>query len=231
LEAKIAVTDRDVADAIARAEPEKARQAFKLASELERVQTQLQYTINYRRDSNYDYWETRCKFEQTPNALSARELMYRAKNAFQDGDVTTAKSLYQQGFAKWRLVIDEFPAILVDEATTGDDLIDYIKGYHEVLELLNEQLGDDFPLWDVIEKFDRDQQFTDELNRHQHQHKGTPEEANVPAATPSAASDAPEEGSATSDPTGEKPETSSPPASENAEQQAVPASTDAPAAQ
>jgi hypothetical protein len=207
-----------VADAIASVEPEKARQAFKLVSELQRAQTQLEYTINYRRDSNYDYWETRCNFEQTANALSARELMYRAKIAFQAADVVTAKSLYQQGFAKWRLVIDEFPAILDDEASTGDDLIEYIKDYHKVLGQLEELVGDDFPLWDVIEKFDRDQQFTEDLKRHQQQQTHTPDEAIGPSATPPAGGDTPVQGAVTADPAVENAATPSPPDREKAEQ-------------
>ena len=84
----------------------------------------------------------------------------------QDADLPQAKQLYQEGFAKWRQVIDEFPSILDDDATTGDDLLDFVKKYRNVLDQLDERLGDDFPLWDVIEKFDREQEFTEELKEH-----------------------------------------------------------------
>ena len=57
-------------------------------------------------------------------------------------------------------------SILDDEATTGGDLIDFIKHYRNVLDQLDEKLGEDFPLWDVIEKFDREQTFTEELSNH-----------------------------------------------------------------
>ena len=40
------------------------------------------------------------------------------------------------------------------ESTTGDDLVDFIKQYRNVLDQLDEELGEDFPLWDVIERFD-----------------------------------------------------------------------------
>ncbi len=73
LESKVAVTDRDVAQRIAREQPAKANQALQLASQIARQDTLLQYTINYKRDANYDYWQTRADFEQTPDALEARE--------------------------------------------------------------------------------------------------------------------------------------------------------------
>ena len=165
---KVVVTDRDVAERIAHEKPEEANNALKLASELQREELRLDYTKNYRRDSNYDYWETRCAFEQTPNALEAREKMFLAKQAFRDKqDLNSAKRLYDEGFAKWKLVIDEFPSILNEDATTGDDLLDYIKGYRKVLDQLEETIGEDFPLWVIIEKFDKEQQFTEDLSRHQ----------------------------------------------------------------
>lgn len=165
---KVVVTDRDVAERIAHEKPEEANNALKLASELQREELRLDYTKNYRRDSNYDYWETRCAFEQTPNALEAREKMFLAKQAFRDKqDLNSAKRLYDEGFAKWKLVIDEFPSILNEDATTGDDLLDYIKGYRKVLDQLEETIGEDFPLWVIIEKFDKEQQFTEDLSRYQ----------------------------------------------------------------
>ena len=40
----------------------------------------LQFTINYKRDANYDYWQTRADFEQTHNALTARTTNVRSAN-------------------------------------------------------------------------------------------------------------------------------------------------------
>jgi hypothetical protein len=166
LEPKIVVTDRDVADRIARDEPANANQAQRLASDIERLDQQLQFTINYKRDANYDYWQTRAEFEQTPQAIAARTRMFEARKAFRDADLPNAKKLYQEGFAEWRKVLDKFPSILSDEETTGSDLLDFIKGYRRVLDQLDEKLGADFPLWDVIEKFDREGDFPEELKEH-----------------------------------------------------------------
>jgi hypothetical protein len=189
LEPELEVTDREVAERIAREQPENAKQALQLASDLERQEIRLRYTINYKRDANFDYWQTRADFEQTRNALDAREAMYNARKAFENADLLQAKRLYEEGFAKWRLVIDQFPSILDAEATTGDDLIEYIKHYRDVLDQLDETIGEDFPLWEVIEKFDREQNFVEELNVHRQ--RQTDEPGDPPPASPesSAASD------------------------------------------
>jgi hypothetical protein len=180
IKSKLEVSDREAAERIARELPDQANQALRLASELQRADTLLQFTINYRRDSNYDFWENTCNFEPTDNAIEARKHMYNARKAYLAADVNTAKKLYEDGFAKWRLVIDEFPMIMDDDATTGDDLLDYIKHYRDALAQLDETIPEDFPLWDVIEKFDREQNFTDELAEHK---KRQADQAEKPAST------------------------------------------------
>ncbi len=93
-----------------------------------------------------------------------------------------AKQLYQEGFAKWRAVIDKFPLIMDDEQTMGGDILDFVKAYRRVLDQFDERLGEDFPLWDLIDEFDRESQFTEELAAHR-KRKGLP-----PAATNAAPS-------------------------------------------
>ena len=78
----------------------------------------------------------------------------------------TAKRLYQEGFAKWRLVFDAFPKAIDNDVSTGDDMIDFVKQYRDVLDQLDETIGDDFPLWDAIEQFDKEQVFKEELAAH-----------------------------------------------------------------
>ena len=75
--------------------------ALQLASDINQEDTQLQFTINYKHDANYDYWQNRANFEQTPDALKARELMFTAKKAFKEADIAKAKQLYQEGFLKF----------------------------------------------------------------------------------------------------------------------------------
>ena len=102
---KLAVTDHEVAEQIAKDDPAKSKQALQLANELDRQNLRLRYTISYKNDSNYDYWYTRAKLEQTPDALAAREAIFKASRAFKQGDVLGARKLYEEGFAKWRQVL------------------------------------------------------------------------------------------------------------------------------
>jgi len=189
LERKVQVTDREVAERIAHDKPANERQALQLANEIEQADQLLQFTINYKRDANYDYWQTRAEFEQTTNALEARRLMRDAKRKMDfDASPEQAKKLYDEGFARWRAVIDEFPSILDDEAMTGEDIMEFIKDYRDVLDQLEEKIPDDFPLWKVIENFDREQDFTEEIAEHK---KRTTAGETTPAEAPAATEPAP----------------------------------------
>jgi hypothetical protein len=188
LQEKTTVTDRDVAERIAREQPADEKQVLMLANDLDRTAQELQFTINYKRDANYDYWQNRADFEQTDNALAAREFMFNARRAFEDADLPRAKQFYQQGFAKWRQVIDAFPSIMEDDQTTGDDILEFIKKYRDVLDQLDERLDDDFPLWDVIEKFDREQEFTEE-KAERRERLGLPPEQTTPPEAAAAPAD------------------------------------------
>lgn len=163
---KLEVTTDDVAKYIASQRPELAKEAIQLGTELSRAELRLQYTINYKRDSNFDFWQTRCDLEQTADALKARELMFEAREAARGGDVIEAKRLYEEGFAKWRQVIDQFPTAGENELIVGDDILEYVQQYHRVLDQLDEQIPDSFPLWDELEIYDRDLQFQDEIKEH-----------------------------------------------------------------
>lgn len=175
---KLKISDRQLAEKIAEQDPAKKKQALLLAGEIEREDQRLRFTINYKADSNYDYWYTRAKLEQTPNALAAREAMFKASRAFRQGDPFTARKIYEEGFAKWRQVFDQFPSMIDNDASAGDDLIRYILEYRNVLDQMDEELGEEFPLWDVIERFDNEQKLSEELAAH---HKRVAE--SQPAAT------------------------------------------------
>jgi len=222
---RLTVSDREVGERVARDVPAKANEAMELASAIQKQDIELQYTINYKHDANFDYWLTRAKFEQTPNAMNARELMYRAKKEIRNSLV--AKKLYDEGFAKWRLVIDEFPTILSDDATTGDDILEFILEYRKyVLDPLDERIDADFPLWDVIEKFDKEQDFVEELKEHRGEKPTEPviPGMTIPGVTPAApgATEAPAEPAAPSPAASQPVEPTTPPATETPAEVAPP---------
>lgn len=167
-EQRVAVTPGEVAERIAEKHPEKSRQARQLASELATTERDLTYTKNYKRDSNFDYWKTRAEFEQTPDAREARRLIFQAKQAFRDeANPEKAKELFERSFVHWRKVFDAYPSLLNDDATTPGDVLFLMKDYKTVLDQLDESIPDDFPLWVLIEQFDTEQDFKEELQEYQ----------------------------------------------------------------
>lgn len=163
-EAALQVSDFDFVERLAELKPELRKQAGLLATRLADRRIDLIYTQRYKRDANYDYWALRAEFEQTDTAVEARRNIYQAKQAFdEDQDFQTAKQLYEEGFAKWREVLDRFPALLGDEGNTGDDLLVYVKDYRDMLKQRELPIPDDFPLWDVIENHDAEQEFVEDL--------------------------------------------------------------------
>jgi hypothetical protein len=105
----------------------------------------------------------RAEFEQTPDALAARELLFQGEQLQNELKIPAAKKKYLEGFYRWRAVLDAFPALVAD-STTGDELLEAIKKYRKLLDQDTERLGDDFPLWDILEEHDIGD-FREELER------------------------------------------------------------------
>lgn len=167
-EMAIEVTDAEFIDRIAKDNPELRKQAGILARQLADERTNLIFTERYKSDANFDYWALRAEFEQTDTAVEARRKMFEAKKAFQDRQAAEeAKELYEQGFAKWRELVDQYPALLDTDGVTGDDILVFIVDYRTVLRSLGETIPEDFVLWEVIENFDSEMKFEEEIRAHQ----------------------------------------------------------------
>lgn len=179
------VTPEKLAKKAAELAPAKAREAKQLAADLTEKGLLARYIGNYKQTTNYDYWALRCEFEQSRAAVAARSLVHRARRLFnEEADPVGAKKLYEQAFDRWAEVFAEFPDLKDPEGTTGDDVMVFVYEYKDVLEQLDEEIAEDFPLWDLIEAFDTDQKFEVEL-RERARSRGVspPAEADgVPAA-------------------------------------------------
>jgi hypothetical protein len=163
-EQKLVVTGEMIARAIVAGTPDKGREAKQIAADLAEAQLLLSFTRNYKSTTNFDYWLLRTQFEQSAEAVSARELTFRAQRAFrEEADPITAKELYEDSFRRWAAVFDKFPALYDPSGTTGDDVMVYIYEYGKVLDQLDEEVPTDFPLWRLIEDFDSEQVFTEQL--------------------------------------------------------------------
>jgi hypothetical protein len=149
-ERTLAITYDDVVERLTG--PKKA-EAEELAEQLKEIEQRLTIIRRYRQIVNFEYWRLRAEVEQNDETLTARKLIYQGDRAFENGDLTTARDLYEKGLAAWRKVLDRFPALL-DEGTTGEDLLLVIQRYQQILGQLDEKMPQPFILQDVI-----DQQF------------------------------------------------------------------------
>jgi len=166
----LALDPQDFANYVAENAPEKIAEARKLVNRIAENQSRLFLIRNNRQVANYGYWESRCQFEQTAEALRARELAHVARRAFREADLIEAQRLYEESFQLWVEVLDEFPA-MDDDISTGADIMEYVLQYRKLLEQLDltlndEEIHDRFPLWDFLEMNDSDRDFVEEITLH-----------------------------------------------------------------
>lgn len=146
---KVHITHREVAQRITG--PRRA-EALKLAEEAEKALEMSRKIEQQRVIVNFEYWRMRAQFEQTPQAIEAREYIYRGDEAFRAADLTRAKQYYDLGLQKWRELLDlpQFPQLKRD-GNTGRELIDVIRNYQRILDARDEPWPRPFILQDIID--------------------------------------------------------------------------------
>src|SRR5690606_317994 len=165
-EQSLNVSDQEVFGRIVSEHPDKRKEAGVLLARLSERRMDLTFTQRYKRHANFDYWKLLPEVEQTDIAVAAREKMFQAKQARDNQDDQLAIQLYEEGFELWQEVLNRFPDLRDPEGTTGDDLIVYIEEYRDTLRVADQQIPDDFPLWDIIENFDSEQEFVEDLQEY-----------------------------------------------------------------
>jgi hypothetical protein len=151
-EAQLEVTYEEIAKQVPL---DKRAQAKKLAEEA-RKNSLILVDIRRSRDVvNFGYWKLRAEVEQEDDAVQARKFIYDGTQLFhREAILEGARDLFNQGFLRWRKVIDKYPALL-DDSLTGDDLMDMIKVYRELLQKMEEPFPKPFILQDIIDKYDK----------------------------------------------------------------------------
>ena len=131
--------------AIAKAAEENVRlKAIQLASEIAEIDMRISKTNIYRDQMNYGYWELRSKAEQDDLVLEARKLLYEAQQLYELSDLDGEISKYEQAFAEWEKVFDEYPGLILD--VSSDELTEAIERYRVATD--QPDLPEDFPLAD-----------------------------------------------------------------------------------
>ena len=148
-ERAIIVSHMEVAD---RAPDDVKAAAFRLAKETDAKRIETVKIAQYREGVNYDYWQARCRIEQLPETVSAREDVFRAKEEMRQAKLVSARELFETAWQKWAGIFKEH-TVLVNRLTE-DDLVEDIQEYIRLLEQLDEELPRDFVLQDLLDKFE-----------------------------------------------------------------------------
>ena len=184
VEPTLHLSDLELVQRMSEENPDIRKQASMLAQKLAEERTNLVYTDRYKSDANYDYWALRAEFEQTDTAVEARRKMFEANQAWKDDqDLVKAKQLYDEGFVKWNELLDTFPDLRDPDGVTGSDLMVFIVDYKKLLNAKGDAFPEDFPLWDIIENFDVEADFTDEIEARKRQRLGGDAPSDVEAAS------------------------------------------------
>lgn len=147
-EAGAVVTDREVAE---RAAPHQRAEARRLAEQIVRLRLDINQASANLEHLNYAEWLARCHMELTDEALEARQLLYEATVALEEnGDFWTSRDKYEQGFALWKKLLDEYP--LLAEGEPSYQAYEWIQMYELALDQLDEPFPDDFVLEDLRQK-------------------------------------------------------------------------------
>lgn len=125
----------------------KRQQALEIAAQADYAMEMARIIQRYRDIVNFDYWRLRAEVEQQPETIRARQAIFAAGQAYAEGDLPAARRHYDEGFARWRQVIDRYPALL-DHSVFVQDMMDVIRRYRRQCEPFPE----DFILKDVIER-------------------------------------------------------------------------------
>ena len=190
-EVKLKIDDNDIADHIIQKDPKLLAKARKLGSRL-MVEKGKHRLIRINRDvSNFVYWRERAAFEQDEQALRAHALAFAARRAFQDdADLLGAKKLFEESFQLWAQAIKDHPLLDLD-SPTGADITDDVGVYSKVLDqldqsMLDPEIADAFPLWDVVEQNDTDRKFADAIAawRARHEEEAQPDSEQPDAEQP-----------------------------------------------
>lgn len=165
---------RDVAERMQDEQPDQAREAMRIARLAMEAEERASIIDRYRNIVNFEYWRTRAEFEQTADALTARELIYKGDQALERADLLAAKEFYDRGMVHWRKVFDSFPEV-IHEGTTGEELVDMIVRYRNILNEIDEPFPQNFILRDIIALHDREGQLADVLVTQEEIEEATPD--------------------------------------------------------
>ncbi len=135
--------------------------AIELAALITDLENRIQKTEGHRKQINYEYWYTLTRAEQEERTVQARRLLFEAEKANADAKLDEAIAKYEQSFALWAQIFDDFPVLTLDDLS--EDLMLSIRRYTIAVD--KEELDDDFPLLNFVQMMQSENRSAEEYDR------------------------------------------------------------------
>ena len=132
-----------------------------LVGEIADLEARAKKTDNYRNQINYEYWETLAQAEREERTVRARRRITEAEEANAKAELDKAIGLYDEAFAIWAEIFDDYPILTIDDS--ADDLYESIRRY--MIAIDSQTLPEDFPLTTFAEMMGQ----TGSVNSQQYQ--------------------------------------------------------------
>ncbi len=132
----------DLASVAKEADDSVRLRAISLIGEMADLDDRINKTEGYRTQINYEYWQTLALAEQEERTVTARRLIYEAEEANAQAELDKAIKLYEQAFAIWAEIFDDYPILTIDDS--AEDLFDSIRRYMVAID--SQDLPENFPL-------------------------------------------------------------------------------------
>ena len=113
-----------------------------LADEIRDLNERIRMTVGYRTQINYPYWKTLAQAEQEERTVKARRLIYDAEKANDNAELDAAIELYEQAFAVWAEIYDDYPLLTIDDS--AQDLFESVRRYMVAID--SQEIPENFPL-------------------------------------------------------------------------------------
>jgi hypothetical protein len=134
--------------------PEKREEAMLLARDYQEAFETAQIIKRYREIVNFEFWRASCEAGITEDLLAAREATWRAERDFENARLQPARESFEEAFAAWRRVLDQFEILRKDQLT-ADDIKEVVERYRQVLDQLDEPFPSPFVLQDMLDNASR----------------------------------------------------------------------------
>ena len=130
---------------------------IEIIDQIKDLEARIQKTNGYRKQINYVYWDSLALAEQEERTVKARKLIYDAEKANADAEIDLAIKLYEEAFAIWAEIFDDYPILTIDDS--AEDLFQSIRRY--VIAIDSEELPPNFPLKTFAEMMNNESGITD----------------------------------------------------------------------